>query len=341
MTDAIARKPRVFEVDDPALVTPELEAETRPVDGFELEVGPPGELNPGESAATRRRGGFSWGGILATALGGLVSLAIGAACAQFVAAALGRQDWVGWATLALLAIAAFAALVIVLRELVGIMRLARLGRLRKDIDKALRERDRKLELNTVRRLRKLFASRADAKWGLSRLAEHARDVRDPGELLKLADRELLAPLDMLARRTVLKSAKRVATVTAISPLPWIGMLYVLTENLRMMRALATLYGGRPGTVGALRLGRLTIGHILATGGLALTDDLVGQFFGQDLLRRVSRRLGEGAFNGALTARLGVAAVEVTRPMPAMDVPPVRVRDILSELFKRTDRAPAR
>ena len=27
----------------------------------------------------------------------------------------------------------------------------------------------------------------------------------------------------------------------------------------------------------------------------MTDDLVGQFIGQDVLRRLSRRLGEGAF----------------------------------------------
>ena len=43
----------------------------------------------------------------------------------------------------------------------------------------------------------------------------------------------------------------------------------------------------------------------------------------------------GAFNGALTARVGVAAIEVTRPMPFLDAAPVRVRDIVPELFKRT------
>ncbi len=51
------------------------------------------------------------------------------------------------------------------------------------------------------------------------------------------------------------------------------------------------------------------------------------------LRRLSRRLGEGAFNGALTARLGVAAVEVTRPLPFLDAEPLRVREILAELMR--------
>jgi putative membrane protein len=166
------------------------------------------------------------------------------------------------------------------------------------------------------------------------LQEHAGDVRDPGELLRLADRELMAPLDAAARRLVLKSAKRVLVVTAMSPMVWVAMLYVMVENVRMLKALATVYGGRPGALGALKLGSLVIGHIVATGGLAMTDDLVGQFLGQDLMRRLSRRLGEGAFNGALTARIGTAAIDVTRPMPFLDADPIRVRDLLPELLRR-------
>jgi putative membrane protein len=66
----------------------------------------------------------------------------------------------------------------------------------------------------------------------------------------------------------------------------------------------------------------------------MTDDLVGQFLGQDLLRRLSRRLGEGVFNGALTARIGTAAIAVTRPIPFLDAEPIRLRDLLPELLRR-------
>ena len=114
--------------------------------------------------------------------------------------------------------------------------------------------------------------------------------------------------------------------------PRVGVI-LLTARAGAEDKLAGLYGGRPGVMGALRLGRLVITHIIATGGLAMTDDLLGQFLGQDALRRLSRRLGEGAFNGALTARLGVAAIEVTRPAPFLDTEPVRVREIFSELMR--------
>jgi putative membrane protein len=158
-------------------------------------------------------------------------------------------------------------------------------------------------------------------------------VHDAGELLALADRDVVARLDLEARSLTTRAAKRVATVTALSPMVLIAVGYVLVENLRLMRALATLYGGRPGLLGSLRLGRLVLGHIVATGGIAMTDDLLGQFLGQDILRRLSRRLGEGAFNGALTARIGVAAIEVIRPLPYLAAKPPRVRDILAAVLK--------
>jgi putative membrane protein len=253
--------------------------------------------------------------------------------ARFVSAALARDDWVGTATLALLLIAAFAALMIVLRELIGFTRLARLARLRSDVAAALGERDRKRERRAALRLAALYAGRRELAWGIKRFREHARDVHDAGELLTLAEREILTPLDSDARRIVTRSAKRVATVTALSPMVLIAVSYVLIENLRLLRVLATLYGGRPGFLGVMRLARMVFTHMVATGGIAMTDDLLGQFLGQDLLRRLSRRLGEGAFNGALTARIGVTALEVIRPLPFLAAKPPRVRDVLAEALR--------
>jgi putative membrane protein len=53
---------------------------------------------------------------------------------------------------------------------------------------------------------------------------------------------------------------------------------------------------------------------------------------------LSRRLGEGIFNGALTARIGTAAIEVTRPLPFIEARPVRARDFLLELTRRRETA---
>ncbi len=324
-----ARKPRVFAADDPALVQPP------PADPTDSGLAPADDLDTGTARApVTLSHGIRWGAIFFSAMFGLAMLAASVSFTRFVSQALQRNDWIGWTATALAVTGGLAALVVVMREIFGLFRLARLGRLRRDANAALLSNDKSLERASVAQLRDHFAGRRDVRWGLARLKEHEGDVRDAGELLRLADREVLAPLDVVARRHILKSAKRVSTVTALSPMVWIAMGYVLVENLRMLRTLAGLYGGRPGGMGALRLGRMVAGHIIASGGVAMTDDLLGQFLGQDILRRLSRRLGEGVFNGALTARIGVAAIDVIRPMPFVDAVPVRVRDIVPELFKQ-------
>ncbi len=323
------RGPRVFDPDDPALVNePPPSVDGRAPD--ELAADNP-DATAAPSVLPPRR--VKWGAVLGSALLGLAALALSVWLTRFVTDALARDDFIGWMATILVAIAAISALAILLRETIGLMRLRRLGRLRRDLEASIDGRDQREEKRHLRDLIGTLSSRDDLRWSIARYREHEADVRDPGDLARLADREIFAPLDQRAKRIVLTSAKRVSVVTAISPAPVVDVVFVLVENLRMLRTLATLYGGRPGIMAALKLGRMVVTHLVATGGVALTDDLLGQFLGQDLLRRLSRRLGEGAFNGAMTARIGTAAIQVIRPLPFLDAPPVRVRDFLSELFR--------
>jgi putative membrane protein len=42
---------------------------------------------------------------------------------------------------------------------------------------------------------------------------------------------------------------------------------------------------------------------------------MGAVAGGGVLAKLSRRFGEGVVNGALTARVGIAAMELSRPLP--------------------------
>ncbi len=352
------RPPEAFELDDPnlELLGETAAAETNAgatsstkaggINGGRTDAGaatdangPPVSLGVRVTESTRR--GIRWGAILVAAASALASIALALSFARFVAIAFERSDWIGWLAFALLAIAAFAALMLLLREMAGIFRLRRLGRLRTDAERLLRQPNLAAERRIIRRITEPFGRRPELKWALARLDEHARDVRDPGDLLRLADRDVLQPIDNEARRTVAAAARRIGTVSAISPTAFITVGWVLIENLRLLRGLGALYGGRPGFVGTARLARMVFTHIVATGGVAMTDDLLGQFLGQDILRRLSRRLGESVFNAALTARIGAAAIEVIRPLPYIEAPRVRARDFLGEITKRgtTDAKP--
>lgn len=345
MSDATERKPtsprapRVFTLDDPALEKPATDPVEQPITSRARAAGN-NETTQGRARPQLRplstndlKRGLRWGSILFSAMMSLATLAAGLWFTRFVSVAVERNDWLGWVATVLFTTIAVALCVLVLREVIGFSRLAKLSKLRKTLTALTANPDLKTEKQSVRDLASHYANRPDAAWGLARLNDHANDVLAPGELLRLADREVLAPIDAEARRTIMVSGRRVATVTALSPMAWIAVGFVFFENVKMFRTIAGLYGGRPGVIGGLRLARLVVGHIIATGGIAMTDDLLGQFLGQDMLRRLSQKLGEGAFNGALTARLGVAAVEVTRPMPFIDTEPLRVREIFGEIFK--------
>lgn len=331
------RKPRVFKPDDPALKTapaPPVIDDAGSAPGEDDVAGDDSDvLSRGATAQARVEAGFRWGSILLAALVAATTLSLGLWFWRLVSVGLERDDALGWVMRGIVAVAALAAFVLLAREVFGIFRLRRLAGLRRDVDAALAKGDVAAERTALERLGALYAERRDLAWGLDRLRQHSADVHDAGALLALFERDVVREIDAGARRIITSSSKRVATVTAMSPMTSIAFLFLVYEVLRLLRRLATLYGGRPGFGGSVRLARTVIGNLIAAGGVALTDDLLGQFIGQDMLRRLSRRLGEGVFNGALVARIGVAALDVVRPIPFIEVKPVRVRDIVGEVLR--------
>ncbi len=275
--------------------------------------------------------GLRWGSIFLGALGGLISLLLSLWLYDYVLALIARDDWIGWGAVVLLGLVVVALLMIVLRELVGLFRLGRLGKIRHEADSAARQDDKPMAVDVTRRLKRFYSGREDLAWGMQRLAEHERDIMNAEELLRLSERTLVAPLDPVARSIVASSAKRVSVVTAISPNAIVDMMFVAAQNLRMLRKLATLYGARPGFFSLLKLARMVVTHIVLTGGIALGDDVIQQLVGHGLTARLSRKLGEGVFNGALTTRIGIATIDVCRPLPYLEQQRPRFRELVAEV----------
>lgn len=326
------RAPRGFAPDDPKIVTREAEApETELAQLAPADSGPPATVPAGETIARR----FCWGGLFLGAVGGLVALATGVWLSSLVSELFTRQDWIGWLALGLLGLATFAALMITLREIWALLRVRRLGQMRRDAENAERHNDKVLAQRVATDMKDVYRSRADLAWARARLGDHERDIMTARETLVFAERELVVPLDKDARAIVAGTAKRVSVITAVSPAAVFDMAVVAMENLRMLRRVATLYGARPGTLGLFRLARMVMTHIILTGGIALGDDLIQQMIGHKLMAKLSARLGEGLFNGALTARIGLAAIDVCRPLPFVEAKAPRLRTLLAEIARQT------
>jgi len=251
------------------------------------------------------------------AFGALFSFVLSVAAWEFVTGLLAANTLLGTVALVLVGLAVLAALLLALREAAGFARLARLDGLRARVAGVGSLAEAR---GAVAALRGLYRGRGDIGWALARLGEREGDVLDADALLRLAEVEVMGPLDIAARAEVEAAARQVATVTALVPLALADVAMALVANLRMVRRIAEIYGGRAGTLGSMKLMRRVFGHLLATGAVALTDDLIGSVAGGGVLAKLSRRFGEGVVNGALTARVGIAAMEVCRPMPFAALP---------------------
>jgi putative membrane protein len=263
-------------------------------------------------------------------------MALGVAVANLVEDLYNLTPWLGAIGIALALLAALALLVIVCREIVGLARLATVERLRERalavIESDDRDRGRTLVVDMLaltRRIPRLARGRA-------RLEEHRTDIIDGRDLIRLAERELMSPLDIEARRLVVAASKRVSIVTAISPRAAVDMVFVLINALRMVHQLAVLYGGRPGTLGVLRLLRQIVSHLAVTGGVGVADSVVQQVIGHGLATRLSARLGEGMVNGLLTARLGLLTIDLVRPLPFHELPRPALNDLAGTLLRPGD-----
>lgn len=258
---------------------------------------------------------FRPGGMLVAAVAGFVALWASASAISLVEEFFGRSPALGWTATSLAVIAAISLLGLIVREVLGLARLRRITRIHEDAARALDSGDGPAAQAALGALRGLYANRHDAAWGLDRLRSHDRDIMPPVERLKLASRLVLSPLDEHAHRLVARAARRVTLLTTVMPAAAFDVLIVAYQNLRMLRDVSTLYGGRPSASATIRLARMVGAHLAVTGGLALSDNLLQHLLGRGLLGRFSARFGEGAVNGILTARIGLAACDVCRPVP--------------------------
>lgn len=277
-------------------------------------------------------------------LGAVVIFFASVAAWDFVTGLVARNTYLGWAAIGLLGLFLLVCLAIVVREWAALARLARIEHLHEEAERVASANDLAGARKLVERLSSLYAGREDTRWGRDRLAERKEDAFDADTLIRLTEDTLLIPLDAEARREVEAAARQVATVTALVPLALADVFAALTANVRMIRRVAEIYGGRSGTLGSWRLVRAVMTHLVATGAVAVGDDLISSVGGGHILSKLSRRFGEGLVNGALTARVGIAAMEVCRPLPFSEGRRPRVtglvRRALTGLFDRADTPPS-
>jgi putative membrane protein len=334
------RRPATFKLDDPHVTVIDADDEPGRLARGTIRITPEADPAllpvPVEEPAVPPRRGFRWGALFWTAVGGLVLLGTGLGVVNLVEDLFARSEGFGFLGLAFAVLATLALVVIVAREAFSLARLATIEKLHRRAADALLSDDRTASRTIVQDLLRIAHGNPQLARARTALANHADDIIDGADLIRLAERELMTPLDMEARRLVSTAAQRVSLVTAVSPRALIDVLFVFAASLRLARQLARLYGGRPGTLGLIKLMRHVIAHLAITGGMAASDGLVQQVLGHGIAAKLSQRLGEGVLNGLLTARLGLAAIDVTRPLPFTALPRPVLADLARDLLRKRE-----
>jgi putative membrane protein len=326
----MSRQPRAFRLDDPNVTGGSIQVTEEPFDAIEAADGVVVPMGG------RRRA--PWVGILLSALSGLIVMGLALALENLIADLYAVAPWLGWVALVLAVIAALAFLAIIGREALGVWREQKIERLREAAIDALAVKDHKAAKGIISELLSLYGGRSSAAQGSARLKALTDEIIDADDRLAIAERELLAPLDAQAKRAIAAAAKQVSLVTAVSPRAIVDVAFVIFAAVRLLRTLARIYGGRPGFFGFLRLAKAAFNHLAVTGGMAVGDSLMQQVLGLGLAARISAKLGEGVLNGLMTARFGLAALSVCRPLPFIREEPPKIGDVAGELVSRAEAA---
>ncbi len=297
----------------------------------------PSQIEDDEPAVAPRIRRSRWATLFCSALAALIGMAIGLWVDNLIRSLFAISPIVGWIAATIAGVGLIALLAMIGQEIAGTLRERKIERLRLSAVDAIAIKDHQAAKDIAAEVVTLYGSGNPS--ALERLRSLQDDIIDADDRLAIVERYCLAPLDDRAKRLVASAAKRVSVVTAVSPRAVVDIVFVLITIFKLLRQLANLYGGRPGVFGFMRLFRLAVAHLAVTGGVAVGDSLIHDFLGAGLAARLSTKLGEGVLNGAMTARFGIAAIAVCRPLPFIRLQPPKIGEVAGELWSKGEPSP--
>ncbi|KEA64058.1 Membrane protein YcjF [Marinobacterium lacunae] len=158
------------------------------------------------------------------------------------------------------------------------------------------------------------------------------------EVVRFLSRHALTEQDLRARRCVQRYSVESGVLVALSPWASFDMLLVGWRNLRMLREIAAIYGVAPGAAAQWTLLKRVM-HNLAFAGLSeVAIDAGSAALGSSLTASLSARAGQGLGAGLFTARTGLQAMRLCRPLPSESHDQNLIKSIAGGIVERLGKS---
>lgn len=161
-----------------------------------------------------------------------------------------------------------------------------------------------------------------------------QETHSDREIVTLYSQSVQPILDEQARRAINRSAAESALMIAVSPLAIVDMAFIAWRNIRLINRIAAIYGIELGYYSRIRLFRMVLLNIAFAGASELIRDVGIDWLSQDLAARLSARAAQGIGAGLLTARLGIKAMELCRPLPWINEDKPKLADFRKQLISQ-------
>ncbi|MGS2742986.1 YcjF family protein [Halomonas sp. LS-001] len=285
---------------------------------------------PDESLGTPRK--RRWGLMFALAGGatlGTIELATG------IPEALSQSQWMTmvWQLFGISLIGLGG--ISLLKELGRLRRLKHHDQLRHDLAELPQRSTKQAQAMAEQLKRQLKLSNDDPHWlAFQRACQPHHSGEEIQTLLRY---HLLAPRDREAQRLITRMSGETAIMVAISPLTLVDMTLVAWRSLAMVDRLCRLYGLELGYASRLRLFRHVLHNMAFAGASELATDASMDMLSLDLAGRISARAGQGLATGLLSARLGLRAQRLCRPVAFAEEEQPRLADLRQDLWRQIKR----
>jgi len=268
---------------------------------------------------------------LGGSLGLLLGLMLLVDTYHFIVQQYSSSLFIGTLFLSLILIITGTALTLSWRAYKNIQTLRTVSKLQKEGRQLIESEDYGRAIPYLNKIAQFYVDKPDFNNRLERFYLTLNDSHHDREVCSLFSHQLMKEIDQQAYSIVTQRSKEIALMTMISQIAFLDMLLTLWRDVRMIRDVAILYGGKPGFLATMSLIIGVLQDLIYADVSEVAADSVAEIMGGSVLSLMSAQAAQGIGSGIITARIGLQAMQSCRPLPFLEEEKPRLKEIRWEI----------